>query len=187
LGMKTIRRNTFGTPDGSSSQTNMCVHRGVNRSASVIFSWKSGDMEGAEYLWSNKKLKNSAIVLGRYVNVVVDTVGATKYNRRSMIVSGDDIDGNLGSVPTGGALTSVVSKMQARGREALGSQNNVTITRTDFASVSRYQYRKDFEVGDLIALDGNFGQIAVMRIIEYVEIQDENGESGHPTLALPGV
>ena len=186
LGIKILRRNTFGSVDSSSGQTRMCVHRGVDRSAKIIFSWKAGDIEGAEYLFSNKKLKNSALIVGRYVNTVVDTVGVTKYNRRSMIVSGDDIDGKLGSAPTGATLTDVVSKMQVRGREALESQNVVSISRTDLANISQYQYRKDFEVGDLISLDGNFGQIAVMRIIEYVEIQDENGESGHPTLALPG-
>jgi len=186
LGIKIIRRNTFGVAGGSSTQTNMCVHRGINRSASVIFSWKAGDIEGAEYLWSDKKLKNSALVLGRYVNTVVDTAGITKYNRKTMVVNADDIDGNLTAPPSGAALTSVISKMQSRGKDALKSQNRITITRTDLAQVSKYQYRKDFEVGDLISLDGNFGQIAVMRVIEYVEIQDENGESGHPTLTLPG-
>ncbi|MET0786292.1 MAG: hypothetical protein ABWY25_06260 [Paenisporosarcina sp.] len=186
LGIKSVRRNTFGAADGSPNQTNLCIHRGVDKTASVIFSWKSGTIENAEYLWSDKKMKNSALVLGRYINVVVDTPGMTNANRRSMVVSGDDIDGNLGAPPTGGTLTTVVSKMQVRGREALESQNRITITRADVANVSQYQYRKDFQVGDLISLDGNFGQMAVMRIVEYAEIQDENGENGHPTLAVPG-
>jgi hypothetical protein len=48
-----------------------------------------------------------------------------------------------------------------------------------------YQYRRDYNIGDLVSIDGNFGQTAVMRVIEYAEIEDENGNSGHPTLALP--
>ena len=69
----------------------------------------------------------------------------------------------------------------------LESFNRVTITRADIAPVAKYRYRTDFQVGDLISIDGNFGAIAVMRVMEYVEIQDETGETGHPTLALPGV
>jgi len=186
LGIKTIRRNPFGGPSSSSTETRIVIHKGNDKSAQIIFSWKSGDLDKAEYLWSDKKLKNSAVVLGRYVNTVVDTAGATKYNRRSAIVTADDIDGHLGATPSGAVLTDVINKMQVRGREAINSQNRVTITRADLGDVSKYQYRKDFEVGDLVSLDGNFGQIAVMRIIEYVEIFDENGESGHPTLSLPG-
>lgn len=187
LGIKNIRRNTFGAPDGSSTQTNMCVHKGVDRSASVVFSWKAGDIEGAEYLWSDKKLKNSAMVLGRYIFRMVDTPGYVKFNRRTMLVDGYDIDGNLNAPPTGTPLNDIYAKMLVRGQEAIATQNRVTITRTDLADISKYQYRKDFDVGDLISLDGNFGQIAKMRIIEYVEIQDENGESSHPTLSVPGV
>ena len=187
LGIKNIRRNTFGTPDGSATQTNMLIHRGANKSSSVIFSWKSGDIDKADYLFSDKKMKNSAVVLGRYVNTVYDTPGATRDKRRSMIVDGDDIDGHLSAAPSGAALTDIVNKMQVRARQALESQNRVTLTRTDLSDTSRYEFRKNFDVGDLISLDGNFGQIAVMRVVEYVEIQDENGESGHPTLEVPGV
>ena len=186
LGIKSIRRNTLSAPDGSATQTNLCIHRGADKSASVIFSWKSGTIENTEYLWSDKRMKNSALVLGRYVNVVVDTAGMDNANRRTMVVSGDDIDGNLSAPPTGSALTTIVGKMQVRGRQALESQNTITITRADLTNVAQYQHRKDFYVGDLISLDGNFGQLAVMRVTEYTEIQDENGEIGHPTLAVPG-
>lgn len=186
LGIKVIRRNPFGVPGGSDTYTALCVHKGADKSSSVIFSWKSGDLDQAGYLWSDKVNKNSAAVIGRYVNTVVDTAGLVKYDRKSIIVSGDDIDGNLDAVPTGAALTDIVNKMQTRGRQALDSQNRVTITRTDISNVAKYQYRKDYEVGDLISLDGNFGVIAVMRVAEYVEIEDENGETGHPTLTVPG-
>lgn len=185
LGLKTIRRNTFGV-EGSPMQTIMSVYKGVNRSATVSFSWKAGDLDSTEYLFSNKKLKNSALVQGRYVNTVVD-LGPTKYERRIMLVDASDIDGNLGAPPTGGTLTTVLQKMTTRGQQELMSQKNVTISRTDISDTTKYRYRKDYNVGDLISLDGNFGIIATMRVVEFVEIEDENGESGHPTLAVPAV
>lgn len=187
LGIKNIRANAFSVPNGSNTQTNMVIFKGYDKTASVVFSWKAGDLDQTEYLWSDKRLKNSAVVLGRYVNTVYDTVGVTQYNRRSAIVAGDDIDGIYNAPPTGAALTDVINKMQVRARAALESQSRLTITRTDLSATSRYQYRKDFDVGDLVLLDGNFGQIAVMRVVEFAEIQDENGETGHPTLSVPGV
>jgi hypothetical protein len=185
LGIKILRRNTFGAPDSSSTQTNILIHRGNDRTANVIFSWKAGDIEKTQYLWSDKRIKNSALVVGRFVNTVVDTVGANNFNRRTMVVSADEVDGQFSEMPTGTDLDIVLAIMAIKGMEALDSQNRITITSADLANISKYQYRKDFEVGDLVTLDGNFGQIATMRIVEYVEIQDETGESGHPTLSLP--
>jgi hypothetical protein len=185
LGIKTIRVNTFGFPGGRNTQTILLVHRGVNRANSVIFSWKGGDLETADYLFTDKKRKTAALVVGRYI-FVVESSGPTNYDRREMIVDASDIDGHLNAAPTGSALTTVINKMHTRGRQALAKQNRVTISRADISKLTNYQYRRDFNVGDLVSLDGNFGQIATMRVVEYVEIEDENGESGHPTLAIPG-
>jgi hypothetical protein len=186
LGIRTIRRNPFGVPGGSNTQTNLIVHRGVDRSDSVIFSWKGGDLDSADYLFTDKKRKTAALVVGRYIFVIVSQ-GPNNYDRREMIVSADDIDGHLTAPPTGSALTTVMNKMITRGRQALASQNQIVISRTDISNLTNYQYRRDFNVGDFVSLDGNYGEIVVMRVTEYVEIEDENGESGHPTLAIPGV
>jgi hypothetical protein len=185
LGIKVIRRNTFNAPNGSSAQTVFCIHKGTDKSNSVIFSWKARDLDKLDYLWSDKKSKNSAMVIGRYVNTFVDTPGVIHYNRRTMIVNADDIDGNLSAMPSGAQLTDIVNKMKVRGNQALHSQDRITITRADISDISQYHYRRDFNMGDLVTLDGNFGQIAVMRVVEYVEIQDENGETGHPTFSVP--
>jgi len=183
LGIQSRRRNTF--PGGDNTKTVLSVYKGANLANKVIFSWKSGDLDAADYLFSDKKLKNSALVLGRYINTVVDT-GPIKYDRRMMLVDANDIDGHLSAPPTGGTLTTLLARMVTRGQQALKSQNRITISRADISNVTKYQYRRDFNVGDLITLDGNFGQMAVMRVVEYVEIEDENGESGHPTLSIPG-
>ncbi|MET0786970.1 MAG: hypothetical protein ABWY25_09705 [Paenisporosarcina sp.] len=183
LGIQSSRRNTF--PGGNPTTSTLSVFKGADKSASIIFSWKSGDLSSVDYLFSDKKLKNSVMVVGRYINTIVD-LGPVNYDRRMMILDANDIDGNFSEPPTGASLTATLTKMQTRGRAALKAQNRVTISRTDISKVTKFQYRRDYKVGDLITLDGNFGQMAVMRVVEYVEIEDENGESGHPTLELPG-
>lgn len=187
LGIRTIRKNPFTGFGGNDTNTTLLIHRGVDRKATVIFSWTGGDIETAEYLFSGKKIKNSAMVTGRWVQTIVDTGAVSKYRRRFMPVDANDIDGQFAAMPTGGALTLVLAAMQIRGKQALKAQNAVAITRTDISNLPKFTYRKDYNIGDMVTLDGNFGQSAACRVIEYVEIDDENGSSGHPTLGIPGV
>jgi len=185
LGIRTIRRNTFGIGTGTSTQTIIDVYGGVDRTKTVMFSWKSGDFSRIEYLFTQKQQKNSALVLGRYIWTTVDT-GPFKYDRRIMIVPADDLDGNLTAVPSGAALTALLAKMVIRGRQALKEQHYVTLAGADLSNMSAYQYRKDYGLGDLVTLDANYQNIITVRIVEYAEIEDESGYSGHPTLSLPG-
>ena len=185
IGVRTIRRNYFGLV-GSNTWTRIEIFRGTDLSNKVIFSWKSGDLDSAEYLFSDKPTKNAALILGRYVYAVVDNPAYTKYDRRFMMVDGSDLDGNLSAPPTGAALTTILNKMRTRGRQALGRQNRINLSRTDVSDTTQYVFRKDYNIGDIVSLDGNFGQITKMRVVEYVEIEDENGTSGHPTLSIKG-
>lgn len=184
IGIKTARRNPFGI-DGSSTTTTIYLYTGVDRSNTVHFSWQSGDLDSADYLFTNKDSKNTALVVSRYFTWVVDT-WPVEYDRRMMLVDAADLDDNVDTVPTGSAAADILNKMEVRGKEALAAQKQLTITRADVSATTKYQYRKDYNVGDMVSIDGNFGQIAKMRVVEFVEIEDENGESGHPTLSLPG-
>lgn len=183
VGVKTIRRNTF--PGTANDTTLFMVYKGVNRANKVSFSWKSGDLDSLQYLFSQKALKTSALVIGRYVWQMVDGP-ETKYDRRIMVVDADDIDGKLSAPPTGTALTTILTAMQTRGKQALKSQVRVSISASEISDNTNNRFRRDYNIGDLVTLDGNFGQRAVMRVSEYAEIEDENGESGHPTLSIPG-
>lgn len=183
-GIKTIRRNNFGI--GSPSQTIWLIHRGVDRSASVRFAWKSGDLTGAEYLSSQRDDKNAAVVIGQYVAVLVYPAGYNKYNRRTLLVDGKDIDGNYGSMPVDPDLTTIANTMTRLGELAIANHNKTNINQADISKTTRYVYRRDYNIGDLVTLDGNYGATEIRRVVEYAEIEDENGESGHPTLAILG-
>lgn len=184
MGIRTVRK---GFNAGSPSGTEFQVFKGTDRTDTVRFSWLEGDLEAANYLLSIKNSKNSAMVVGQYVVVIVD-LGPTKYDRRMMVVDGKDIDGHIGQMPSGSTtptLVQVTDAMEIRGLQALFSQNPVTISQTDISDNTRYRYRRDYDIGDLVTLDANYNQSLIMRVVEYAEIEDENGESGHPTLAVP--
>lgn len=184
LGIKTVRINPFGL--GDDDETRIKIHNGVDRSADILFSWKHGDLSSLNYLTSQKGLKNSAVVVGQYVYVVVDE-GPDKYDRRFMHIEAKDIDGHYGSMPSGGDLFDISVKLAIRGLQTLRKQKQISISQADISETTRYQYRRDYNIGDLVTVDGNFDSSAVMRIVEYAEIEDENGVSGHPTLEIPGL
>lgn len=184
LGLRFVRKNPSGTI-GDTDISQLLVHRGIDRSSSIIFSSANGDIDSAQYLWTMKKMKNAALVQGRYVELLVLPT-ATGYDRRVMFVDASDIDGSLTTVPSGGTLTSIQTKMQRRGRQALAQQNEIDIAQIDISSLVPTRYRRDYDIGDIVSVNGNYGTLAKRRVVEYVEIEDENGESGHPTLAVLG-
>lgn len=180
LGIKSVR------PTSTDPLTYFTVYRGDDVSTKVRFSWMRGDLDNVEYFFSDKKMKNQARVMGRWVQVVVNPSGADRYDRRVMLVDGSFIDERQTAYPTGLALDYIRAGMNIIGAAALKKQNNLSITQADVSENSNLRYRRDYELGDLVTVDGDFGTSTVMRVVEYAEAEDENGVTGHPTLAIPG-
>lgn len=183
LGCRVLRRHAFSGLPGSSSVTTLYIHDGDDKRNSVIFSTKNGDIDSADYLWSIKSMKTSALVSGKFVETMVH--GAeTGRDRRVMLVDGSDLDGHLEAIPTGGALTAIRTAMTTRGNQALKAQKRLALSRIDVSSTPTYEFRKDYNIGDLVSVDSSYGLVSAMRVVEHVEIVDENGESSHPTLEI---
>jgi hypothetical protein len=124
------------------------------------------------------------LVTGKWIEVAVNPV-ETNYDLRMMFVSARDIDEHYTTPPTGATLTAVVAALEQRGIEALASQNNMALTKAEISREAvKSVYRTDFEVGDLITVSGDYNEVSTQRISEYVEIEDETGESGYPTLTM---
>lgn len=182
LGIRSVRPNADSPwfPD-----TALIIHPGVDRTNTVMFSNDGGEIESADYLWSNKFLKNSALVSGKWVEVRVDSLAATKYSRRMMYVEAKDIDEQFESAPTGTDLLNVEVKMEQRGAAALAAQKNIALTKTEVTKDgTKAHFRVDFNVGDLITVHGDYNETTTRRISEYVEIEDETGSKSYPTLTV---
>lgn len=180
LGIKTVR------PTPTDPLTYLTVYRGNNVSTKVRFSWMRGDLDNVKYFFSNKKLKNQARVMGRWIQTVVNDGGAENYDRRTMIVDASYYDERLTAYPGGGVLALYLAAMEIVGRQALAAQKPVHITQADVSENTDLLYRRDYNIGDLVTVDGDFGSSAVMRVVEFAETEDESGTKGIPTLAIPG-
>lgn len=183
LGCRVIRRHNFPGYPNAGANTTLLIHDGDDKRNSVIFSVKNGDIDSADYLWSIKKLKTSALVTGKFVETMVHGP-ETGRDRRVMLVDGTDLDGYLEEIPTGTDLTNIRAAMTVRGNQALKAQRQLALSRIDISATPTYEYRRDYNMGDLVSVDSSYGPVATMRVVEYVEIVDESGESSHPTLEI---
>jgi len=182
LGIKAVR------PGPWSNATNgvnfvLTIYKGVDRTAGIIFSWDRGEIETADYFWTNRTSKNSALIVGKWVQTVV--VASSGYSRRTMLIDASDIDQGYASPPGGADLTAVVTAMQQRGRDILAANNSVTITKAEVTKEgTRYKYRTDYNLGDIVTVSGDYNSSAAMMVVEYVETEDSTGVGGYPTLSL---
>lgn len=185
LGIRVYRPGAAYIPPTVNTYTVIVIHKGQDLTKSIGWSADTNEIKDVDYLWSNKSFKNVALVQGTWVQTVVTTdSSATGLNRRWMVVDASDIDQGLSSAPSGSALTSIVTQMQQRGKDTLNAQINTVLASVDIdATVSKTRYRYDFNVGDLITVNGAYSESATFRITEYAEVEDETGFTGTPTLA----
>jgi ReqiPepy6 Gp37-like protein len=180
FGIRTVRPN----PDNVDPlTTEFRIHNGFDKSDSVVFSYTFGDLGKTGYLWSDKALKTDYLCVSTYYTMRSDD-GPDELDRRVLYVDCTDIDGHLSDTEvTTGISGTIALLMDARGKQALRAQNSKSILRTDVSQSTRYKFRTDFNVGDIVRVNGNYDVSSLMRIAEYVEFQDERGEHGYPTLS----
>jgi len=169
-----------GTPYGTGTQTAIVVHNGSDRRADVIFSWQAGDLQSAEYLWSTRPRRTSAMVIGKWYGYHrKDTRKGTR--RRTMLVDGSNVDQKYGTTPT--PTSTQGNKMSRIGRRAIRRNNrHLNLIHAEVAENSQFRYREHYDIGDVVMVEGKYNEFAPMRVSEFTEVQDETGYSAQPTL-----
>lgn len=163
------------------------IHKGVDKSETAIFSNDFGDLEGTRYFWSNRKYKTSVVVNSAYyIEVMRPTTGSGGFNERVMYLDASDAipegsprpDGTISSAQ----VTAFQNILKRRGEEALAAAKLEQYLETSITPNSRLKYRKDYNIGDIVYIRGNYGVSTKMRVVEYAEFEDATGESGVPTV-----
>lgn len=168
-------------PDGFT----LCIYPGHDRTKQVTFSHAMGDIKKANYLFSNKPLKNTCYIYSRYFSVVTHFPGSG-YSRRAMVLDAKDLDEQYDQTPVGAERTRIMIAMQQRGQMALAKQNMVAMSNVELDQQDLgYVYRKDYGLGDVVAVHGDYQASAVLQVTEHVEIQDKDGYTAYPTLSEP--
>jgi len=168
-------------PDNSHEKIRVIVHKGTNRKDTVRFSYLRGEVTKAKYFWSTRNYRNAAYISTRYQGqyvVPASGSGLSGLDRRVMFIDATDV--NKGETTAQKNL--IKSVLQNRAKRELRKHRLKTVFEAEISPQNRYEFRKDYDVGDLVYVDGNYDVSAVMRVTEFVESDEGNGTVGIPTL-----
>ena len=181
FGIKSVRPN----PSNADPATvEFRIHNGTDLTEAVRFSHALGDLEKARYLWTEEGHKTDYYCISTYYQLRSNSA-AVGLDRKVMIVDCTDLDSHLNDdEAVDGVITELLGDlMDIRGQQALRAQTPTTIVSTDISKTTKYKFREDYDVGDIVYVAGEYGITTPMRIMEHVEFEDELGEHGYPTLA----
>ena len=173
LGIRSVRP---GVNSGLPLETDIgfILHQGEDKTASVAFDHASGDIRNGQYLWTLKNKKTAVMAQGeQHRNFTTGTV-ATGYDARAGFLA-TDVDTLV--------LNDDLDSLTAAAESYLAQHKSTNIVRVEVTpTTNRLRYRTDYNVGDLVAVTGNYDTKGAMRVVEHVEIIDETGQSSYPTL-----
>lgn len=172
------------------------VHNGADKRADVQFNHLNGDLDNARYYWSNKAYKNYAVVIAKYYGTLADWTYIDPdypfygegWTAREVLVDASDFS-DYYEVPEDPMDPEYQAKLAAmeevlinRGLQALTTTTKSMILDATISKEAKFKYRRDYNLGDIVHVLGNYGVSQPMRVTEYAETMDENGESGFPTV-----
>jgi hypothetical protein len=164
---------------GTVGSLTFLLHQGVDKSDSVIFSSQFGDLESTRYFWSNRNYRNSTLVMGKYTYKVNRYPSVTGLDMRVVITDATNYDAKPDSSEELAATDRILDK---RARWNLAKYKKQRLVETSIVANTRYNFRKDYDIGDIVFISGNYGISEKMRVVEYAEFEDESGETGVPTV-----
>ncbi len=150
----------------------------------VTFSSEYDNLINSNYFYDTTNYKNIALVAGegegtsrirQVVNVGDESSGIT---RREVYVDARDVSSNNGEISTSDYL----NLLSARGSEKLDSEYNLSKEfEGQIEPNMTYQYKTDYNLGDVVTVTNEYGITANPRIIEIIESWDDTGYTVIPT------
>jgi len=166
-GIRAVRPNINGTAVA------MEIYTGVDRTDTIRFSAINDDIDEATYLFGKSSYANVAYVIGPSSQEIMQSVVETPsgFDRRVVLV-----DGSSSGVEDARA-------MRAEGTIALANRTPISMFDGSInEDLQPYLYGRDYGLGDLVKLAGEYGLDEIARVTEYIRSEDQNGYKAYPTL-----
>lgn len=158
------------------------IYNGVDKTGAggVSFSEELDNLSSTSLYKSDYGYKNVAYVVGKNGYVVVDANGNTSptlsgLDRRVLYVDASDIDDAAGATLT--------ALLKARGKEELATYKKVNLFDGVIDPEGVFQYKTDYDLGDLVSFKGDDNVRQSMMVTEYIYSFDSNGYRAYPTLS----
>lgn len=168
------------------------LYSGVDRSyyqtarPYVVFSPGFDNIITSNYMSSKKEYKNVAYAAGEgegsertVISVYSGETEASGLSRRELYVDA----GSVSSTTSDGQITEsdYLDQLASRGSEELEKVKSTTYFEGEVDTSRQFVYGVDFEIGDIVQLQNEYGIEGCARITELVLSDDQNGSTSVPT------
>lgn len=152
----------------------------------VTFSPEFDNLINSKYIFDKSQLANAAYVGGegsgssrKWASVLKGTLAnpPSGLQLRELYVDARDISSNDGEVNA----YEYGNMLSARGNEKLAEHSVTESFEAEIEPQMTYQYKVDYNLGDIVTVTNEYGITANPRIVEIIESWDENGYTVIPT------
>lgn len=150
----------------------------------VTFSPEFDNMINSKYVRDYTDFANYAIVAGEgegtqriIMNVPRKTPAPSGLALREMFVDARDMSSDNGEI----SRNDYMQMLAERGQEKLAEHEVVQSFESEIEPQMTYQYKTDYNLGDIVTVTNEYGVTATPRIIEIIESWDDTGHSVIPT------
>lgn len=181
-----------------SNQFVFSLYAGVDRSYDqtsnpyVIFSPKFENLVNSSYFDTNADLKTITLIGGEgegseRVYTTYSSSSETGLNRRELFTDARDLQSSYSDENgTEHNLTRAqyIEILQNRGKSKLAEYSNITAFEGEVDPFNSFLYKEDYNLGDIVQIENEYGFRGTARITEVVSSQDESGYSLYPTFEM---
>lgn len=146
----------------------------------VVFSPKFDNLVNSNFLFDKQNYKNAALILGEGEGIArkSQSIGTTAdLDRYEIYVDARDVSSNNGEI----AAEEYDELLTEKGKQQLAEQAITTGFDGEVDADGVYTYKKDFEIGDIVQIENEYGIAATARVVEIIENEDESGKRTVPT------
>jgi Siphovirus ReqiPepy6 Gp37-like protein len=108
------------------------------------------------------------------------STGARGFDLRALMTFEEDITTDQ----VGGSSAVLVDILNQRAAKALDEHRYVKTVDGEIVPDFQFKYETDYNLGDLIEVEGRSGVVQISRVTEYIRAHDAAGEKGYPTVAM---
>jgi len=102
------------------------------------------------------------------------------FDLRAMVVMAQEIQsGDIGT-----DATKLAAALKIAAQSGLASSPYQKLVDGEIVPTAQFQYGRDYNLGDLIEIQGYSGIVGTARVTEYIRTQDETGEKTYPTVTM---